>query len=51
MKFYFFKSTNEKDSNNYITIITKSMNRAFILAHNYFVKNHYKGEPEMLLIQ
>lgn len=50
MHFYFFKSTNEKDSVSRLSIFTSSSKKAIALAHNYFAKYNYKGEPVMLAI-
>lgn len=50
MHFYLFKSTNEKDSVNRISIFTTSSHKAFALAHNYFAKHGCKGKPALLAI-
>lgn len=50
MHFYFFKSTNEKDSISGISIFTTTRKKAIALAHNYFAKHNCKGEPVMLAI-
>ena len=44
MHLYFFKSTCDKDS------LTSDRIKAFVLAHRYFAKHNYKGEPAMLAI-
>lgn len=50
MHFYFFESTNKKDSIRRITIFTTSSKKAIALAHNCFAKHNCKGEPVMLAI-
>lgn len=50
MHFYFFKSTNEKDSISGISIFTTTRKKAIALAHNYFAKHNYKGDPVMLAV-
>ena len=50
MHFYFFKSTNEKDSISGISIFTTTRKKAIALAHNYFAKHNCKGEPVMIAI-
>ena len=50
MHFYFFKSTNEKDSISRISVFTTSRKKAIALAHNYFAKHNCKGEPVMIAI-
>lgn len=50
MHFYFFKSTNEKDSISGISIFTTTRKKAIALAYNYFAKHNCKGEPVMLAI-
>ena len=50
MHFYFFKSTNDKDSISGISIFTSSSKKAFALAHNYFAKHNCKGEPAILAL-
>ena len=50
MKFYFFKSTIDKDSVRTISIFTTSSKKAFNLAHKYFAKNKCKGKPALIAI-
>lgn len=50
MHFYFFKSTNEKDSISRISVFTTSSKKAIALAHNYFAKHKCKGEPAIIAI-
>ena len=50
MHFYFFKSTNEKDSISGISVFTTSRKKPIALAHNYFAKHNCKGEPVMIAI-
>lgn len=50
MHFYFFKSTNEKDSISGITVFTSSPKKAFALAHKLFAKCKCKGVPALLAI-
>lgn len=50
MHFYFFKSTNEKDSISGISVFTTSCNKAIALAHNYFAKHKCKGVPVVIAI-
>lgn len=50
MHFYFFKSTNEKDSISGISVFTSTRKKAIALAHNYFAKNKCKGEPAIIAI-
>lgn len=50
MHFYFFKSTNEKDSVSTLSVITNSPKKAFALARNYFAKHNYKGVPVIVAI-
>ena len=50
MRFYFFKSTNEKDFISGITVFTNSPKRDFALAYNYFAKHKCKGEPAIIAI-
>lgn len=50
MHLYFFKSTCDEDSVSNLSIFTNSAARAFALAHRYFAKHSYKGEPAMLAI-
>lgn len=50
MHFYFFKSTNEKDSISGITVFTNSPKKAFALAHKLFAKCKCKGVPALLAI-
>ena len=50
MHFYFFKSTNEKDSISGISVFTTTHKKAIALAHNYFAKHNCKGEPVMIAI-
>lgn len=50
MKFYFFKSTIDKDSVRAISVFTTSSKKAFNLAHNYFTKHKCKGEPALIAI-
>lgn len=50
MHFYFFKSTNEKDSVSRISVFTTTRKKAITLAHNYFAKHNCKGEPVILAI-
>lgn len=50
MKFYFFKSTRDKDSVSAISIFTKNSERAFNLTRKYFAKNKCKGEPALIAI-
>ena len=50
MHFYFFKSTNEKDSISGITVFTSSPKKAFALAHKLFAKHKCKGEPAIIAI-
>lgn len=50
MHFYFFKSTNEKDSISGISVFTYTRKKAIALAHNYFAKHNCKGEPAIIVI-
>ena len=50
MHFYFFKSTNEKDSISGISVFTTTRKKAISLAHNYFAEHNCKGEPVMIAI-
>ena len=50
MHLYFFKSTCDKDSISNLTILTSNRIKEFVLAHRYFAKHNYKGEPAMLAI-
>lgn len=50
MHFYFFKSTNEKDSISGISVFTTTRKKAIALAHNYFAKHKCKGEPAIIAI-
>lgn len=50
MHLYFFKSTCDEDSVSNLTILTSNRIKAFVLAHRYFAKHNYKGEPAMLAI-
>lgn len=50
MHFYFFKSTNEKDSISGISVFTTTHKKAIALAHNYFAKHKCKGEPAIIAI-
>lgn len=50
MHFYFFKSTNEKDSISGISVFTTTRKKAFALAYNYFAKHNCKGEPAIIAI-
>lgn len=50
MHFYFFKSTNEKDSISGISVFTSTRRKAIALAHNYFAKHKCKGEPAIIAI-
>ena len=50
MRFYFFKSTNEKDSISGISVFTSTRKKAIALAHNYFAKHNCKGEPAIIAI-
>lgn len=50
MHFYFFTSTNSKDDISRISIFTNSINKAVALAHNYFIRNGFKGKPVRLAI-
>ncbi len=50
MHFYFFKSTNEKDSISGISVFTSTRKKAIALAHNYFAKHKCKGEPALIAI-
>lgn len=50
MHFYFFKSTNKKDSINRISIFTTTRKKAIVLANNYFAKHNCKGEPAIIAI-
>lgn len=50
MKFYFFKSTQDKDSVSAISVFTTNSEKAFNLARKYFAKHNCKGEPAMIAI-
>ncbi len=50
MHFYFFKSTNKKDSISGISVFTTTRKKAYTIAYNYFAKLGCKGEPELLAI-
>lgn len=50
MHFYFFKSTNEKDSISGISVFTTTHKKAIALAHNYFAKHKCKGVPVVIAI-
>lgn len=50
MHFYFFKSTNEKDSISRISVFTSTYKKAITLALRYFVKHNCKGEPIIITI-
>lgn len=50
MHFYFFKSTNEKDSISGISIFTSTRKKAIALAYNYFAKHKCKGVPVTIAI-
>ena len=50
MRFYFFKSTNEKDSISRISVFTTTRKKAIALAYNYFAKHKCKGEPAIIAI-
>lgn len=50
MHFYFFKSTNDKDSISGISIFTSSSKKAFALARKIFAKYNCKGEPALMAI-
>lgn len=50
MKFYFFKSTIDKDYVRTISVFTTSSKKAFNLARKYFAKNKCKGEPALIAI-
>ena len=50
MKFYFFRSTRDKDSVSAISVFTTSSERAFNLARKYFAKHNCKGEPALIAI-
>ena len=47
---YFFKSSEERDGLDCITIMSSSPRRAFGLAVINFIKNGYKGYPVKLAI-
>lgn len=50
MKFYFFKSTCDKDFVSAISVFTTNSERAFNLARKYFAKYNCKGEPTIIAI-
>ena len=50
MKFYFFKSTNNKYFVSTISVFTTSSEKAFNLARKYFAKHKCKGEPALIAI-
>lgn len=50
MRFYFFKSTNEKDSISGISVFTNSPKKAFALAYKYFASHNCKGHPALMAI-
>ena len=50
MKFYFFRSTRNKDYIRTISVFTKSSEQAFNLARKYFAKHNCKGEPTIIAI-
>jgi hypothetical protein len=47
---YFFVSSCEKDGLGTITVISKSVKKAFALAYNQFAKHNYQGKPLLLAI-
>lgn len=47
---YFFKSSEERDDLNCLTIMSSSLIRAYELAVINFTKNGYKGYPVRLAI-
>lgn len=50
MKIFFFKSSRKSDKLSVLTICTSTIARATAIAQLNFLKNKYKGKPQLVIL-